>query len=91
MSVVVVADEPAPAEEVAQRVATQIWRERDGFVYQSEPLRDSLERALRISGQPSGVQPRMTAGSDAGRDSGRATRVDRRHRTAPTICSRSFD
>jgi microcystin degradation protein MlrC len=49
MSVVVVADDPAKADEVAQRMAAQIWRERDGFVYDSEPLRDSLERARRLA------------------------------------------
>ncbi|MDB5854878.1 MAG: family peptidase [Herminiimonas sp.] len=56
MSVVVVADEPAQADAVAQRIAAQIWRERDGFVYDSEPLRDSLERARRLAASPAGEE-----------------------------------
>jgi microcystin degradation protein MlrC len=68
MSVVVVADEPATAEEVAQRVAAQIWRERDGFVYDSEPLRDSLERARRLADSPAAVEQSATADGDAKRE-----------------------
>lgn len=46
ISVVAVADgDAAAADRAAAQVAAQIWRERDGFVYRSEPLNDSLARA----------------------------------------------
>ena len=50
MSVVVVAeDDAALAEAVAQRIARQIWNERDGFVYASEPLAQSIARARELA------------------------------------------
>ncbi|ARP89460.1 microcystin degradation protein MlrC [Bordetella genomosp. 9] len=50
ISVVVVADgDRALAESVAERIAAQIWRQRDGFVYRSEPLADSLARAQAMA------------------------------------------
>jgi microcystin degradation protein MlrC len=46
ISVVVVADgDRALAEAAAERIAGGIWAQRDGFVYRSEPLSDSLSRA----------------------------------------------
>ncbi|ANN73624.1 M81 family metallopeptidase [Bordetella bronchialis] len=46
ISVVVVADgDRALAEAAAERIAAGIWAGRDGFVYRSEPLPDSLARA----------------------------------------------
>lgn len=47
MSVVVTGDSSASdaAQRVADRIAGQIWDERDGFVYESEPLHASLSRA----------------------------------------------
>lgn len=47
MSVVVTghADDPQAAQAVADRIARQIWDERAGFVYESEPLQDALARA----------------------------------------------
>jgi microcystin degradation protein MlrC len=61
MSVVVVADEPAKADAVAARIAAQIWRERDGFVYASEPLSVSLERARRLAVGSAGSARKSTA------------------------------
>lgn len=37
------------AQEAADRVAAQIWDERAGFVYDSEPLSDSLARARSLA------------------------------------------
>ena len=52
MSVVVVTDNhPALAAQVSARIAEQIWQDRDGFVYASEPLRASLARAQAINSQ----------------------------------------
>jgi microcystin degradation protein MlrC len=39
----------ALAEEMCDRLAKQIWAERAEFVYVSEPLSDSLERALVLT------------------------------------------
>lgn len=50
ISVVVVADgERAKAQEVAHRIARQIWNERDGFVYRSEPLAQSISEGARLA------------------------------------------
>lgn len=56
MSVVVVSeDDPALADAVAERIARQIWRERDEFVYDSLPLAQSLAQAqLRSAGPGAG-------------------------------------
>jgi len=52
MSVVVVTDNhPALAAQVSARIAEQIWQDRDGFVYSSEPLRASLARAQALNSQ----------------------------------------
>lgn len=47
MSVVVTApaDDPEPAQAAADRIAAAIWSERAEFVYDSEPLDQSLQRA----------------------------------------------
>ena len=37
------------AQSVADRIAKQIWAERDGFVYESEPLAASLARAQTLA------------------------------------------
>ncbi|NML34572.1 M81 family metallopeptidase [Paraburkholderia antibiotica] len=50
ISVVVVGKgERAQAEAVAERIARQIWRERDDFVYRSEPLAESVARAASLA------------------------------------------
>ncbi|MBK7060341.1 MAG: M81 family metallopeptidase [Rubrivivax sp.] len=51
MSVVVTgdADNPQAAQSVADRIAHQIWDERNGFVYESEPLQASLARAQALA------------------------------------------
>lgn len=47
ISVVVVANnDRAKAEAVAERIARQIWDERDDFVYRSAPLAESVEQAV---------------------------------------------
>jgi microcystin degradation protein MlrC len=49
MSVIVVTDnDEILAESVAEHIAQQIWQERDGFVYHSAPLKESLERAREL-------------------------------------------
>ncbi len=53
MSVLVVGDGDAElAQQAADRLAAQIWQERDGFVYRSEPLEDSLRRARELAAAP---------------------------------------
>lgn len=53
ISVVVTADAAqggvAKAQAVADRIARQIWNDRDGFVYDSAPLADSIDQARRLS------------------------------------------
>lgn len=50
ISVVAVAEgEQAVAEAAATRLAGQIWAQRDGFVYRSEPLDASLSRASQMA------------------------------------------
>jgi len=50
ISVIAVADgDPAAAERAAAQVAAQIWRQRDGFVYRSDPLAASLARARELA------------------------------------------
>jgi microcystin degradation protein MlrC len=50
MSVVVVADNDAAlADAVADRIARQIWDDRQGFIYDSEPLPQSLARARELA------------------------------------------
>ncbi|CAE6830081.1 M81 family metallopeptidase [Paraburkholderia haematera] len=50
ISVVVVANgERAQAEAVAERIARQIWREREDFVYRSEPLAESVAQAAALA------------------------------------------
>jgi microcystin degradation protein MlrC len=53
MSVVVTghadADGVAKAQAVADRIAQAIWAQRDGFVYQAEPLARSLDRARTMA------------------------------------------
>ena len=48
MSVVVVGDSPEQAQAAANALARQIWDERDGFVYTSEPLAESVAQARRL-------------------------------------------
>ena len=53
MSVVVTADgDPALAQRVADRIADQIWRDREGFVYRSEPTAQSMARAAALAAGP---------------------------------------
>jgi microcystin degradation protein MlrC len=53
LSVVAMADgEPARAKECAARIAHDAWDERAGFVYESEPLHDSIRRAKAQAGKP---------------------------------------
>jgi microcystin degradation protein MlrC len=48
---VVVVDEAAPerAQATADRIAAQIWREREGFIYCSAPLAQSVAQARRLA------------------------------------------
>jgi len=45
MSIVTVGHDHAQAQQAADALARQVWAERDGFVYASEPLADSVARA----------------------------------------------
>jgi len=39
------------AQQAARQIASQIWAAREGFVYQAEPLAQSLQRAKRVAEQ----------------------------------------
>ncbi len=53
MSVVVTADgDPALAQKVADRIAGQLWEDREGFVYRSEPTAQSIARAAALARMP---------------------------------------
>lgn len=53
VSVIVVTDHDlALADQVAHTIARQIWRDREGFVYRSEPLAQSLARARALHAEP---------------------------------------
>ncbi len=52
ISVVAVADgDRAKAQEVADRIARQIWNERDEFVYRSAPLAESIAEGAKLAHQ----------------------------------------
>jgi microcystin degradation protein MlrC len=58
MSVVVVGDRVEQAQAAADALARQIWDERDGFVYTSEPLATSVARARELlAASPDGAGP----------------------------------
>lgn len=51
MSVVVVADRNVDrADAVAARISHQMWNDREGFIYASEPLARSVQRAQELAG-----------------------------------------
>ena len=53
LSVVAMADgDTARAAECAARIARDAWTDRGGFVYESEPLHDSIGRAKALAGAP---------------------------------------
>ena len=50
MSVLVTTDgDPTLAQRVADRIAAQLWDERDGFVYRSEPTPASIAKAAALA------------------------------------------
>ncbi|TAN29097.1 MAG: M81 family peptidase [Castellaniella sp.] len=59
VSVIVVGKDHATAQEAADGLARSIWQQREGFIYQSAPLRDSIARAKAIS---NGADPGPTSG-----------------------------
>ena len=48
LSIVTVGRDRDEAQRAADRLARQAWAERDGFVYRSEPLAQSVARARRL-------------------------------------------
>ncbi len=54
MSIVTVGRDRADAQRAADELARQVWAERDGFVYQSEPLPASVARARRLRSEKPG-------------------------------------
>ncbi len=57
MSVIVVTDDDENlAHTVAQQIAQQLWQEREGFVYHSAPLRESVKLAKKLRAEE-GVGP----------------------------------
>ncbi len=57
MSVVVVGDSPEQAQAAANALARQIWDQRDGFVYTSEALAESVAQARRLRDTASAAGP----------------------------------
>lgn len=57
MSVVVVGDSPEQAQAAVNALARQIWDERNGFVYTSEPLAESVAQARRLRDTASAAGP----------------------------------
>ncbi|WP_432260456.1 M81 family metallopeptidase [Cupriavidus sp. TMH.W2] len=50
LSVIVVGDgDPVKADQVASRIAAQVWAEREAFAYQAEPLASSVARAAQLA------------------------------------------
>ncbi len=49
LSIVTVGRSRSEAQQAADELARQAWAERDGFVYRSEPLADSVARARRLT------------------------------------------
>jgi microcystin degradation protein MlrC len=49
LSIVTVGRSRGEAQQAADELARQAWAERDGFVYRSEPLADSVARARRLT------------------------------------------
>lgn len=65
VSVVTVADnDPDLAKRVSQRIANLIWEQRAGFIYQSEPLAESIARA-KAEREKSVQQAEASSGSPA--------------------------
>jgi len=54
MSVVTVGRQRADAQRAADALARQLWAEREGFVYVSAPLADSVARACALQSQAGG-------------------------------------
>lgn len=53
MSIIVVTDnDKALADDVANDIAQQIWRDREDFVYRSEPLAASIAKAKALHAEP---------------------------------------
>jgi microcystin degradation protein MlrC len=48
LSIVTVGRDRGQAQRAADELARQAWADRDGFVYRSEPLADSVARARRL-------------------------------------------
>lgn len=59
VSVIVVGQDRQTAQAAADEVARGIWQQRDGFIYQSEKLADSIARAKAIA---QGADPGVWAG-----------------------------
>src|SRR5690606_36462761 len=57
ISVIVVGMDQASAQQAADALADGIWADRDGFVYSSPPLADSIRAARHMAEQPGLAQP----------------------------------
>ncbi len=52
LSIIVVASDQAMAQAAADELALDAWRDREGFVYVSEKLSDSIARAKQLASGP---------------------------------------
>jgi hypothetical protein len=99
MSVIVVdAQSPERAQATADRIAAQMWNEREAFIYRSEPLAESIARAKQLAEGASkagaAARPRrqLHVGRQLrhhGRAAGRAGPGAARHRRGPAVRPRS--
>ncbi|WP_353147069.1 M81 family metallopeptidase [Pollutimonas bauzanensis] len=57
LSILVVGEDAIAAQKAADRLATAVWAEKEGFVYRSPPLADSIRQAIALGNQQGAAQP----------------------------------
>lgn len=57
LSILAVGEDAVSAQHAADRLAMSVWADREGFVYRSPALSDSIRQAIALRGQQGVVQP----------------------------------
>lgn len=57
LSILAVGPDAASAQQAADRLAKAVWDDREGFVYRSPPLAESIQQAIAYRSQQGMVQP----------------------------------